>query len=41
MMKSFLDDPGPERSRAELRRFAARWIGPIVRERCGAPPSTR
>lgn len=31
LLKSFLDDPGPERDVAELRRYVSRWIVPMLR----------
>lgn len=33
LLKSFLDDPGPERDVAELRRYLSRWLVPILRPR--------
>jgi len=30
LLRSFLDDPGPERDIAELRRYLSRWIGPML-----------
>ncbi len=30
LMKSFLDDPGPERSEEELRIFLSRWLVPVI-----------
>ena len=32
-LKSFLDDPGPERDVAELRLFLSRWLVPMLRPR--------
>jgi hypothetical protein len=34
LLKSFLDDPGPERDVAELRRYLSRWLTPMLRPRC-------
>ena len=31
LVKSFLDDPGPDRSVADLRRFFTRWLVPMLR----------
>ena len=33
LLKSFLDDPGPERSEDELRAFLYRWLIPIIDEK--------
>lgn len=33
LLKSFLDDPGPERDVAELRRYLSRWLIPMLRPR--------
>ena len=33
LLRSFLDDPGPERDVAELRRYLSRWIDPMLRPR--------
>jgi AcrR family transcriptional regulator len=33
LLKSFLDDPGPERSENELRRFLYRWLIPVIEEK--------
>ena len=33
LLKSFLDDPGPERDAAELRRYLSRWLVPMLRPR--------
>lgn len=33
LLKSFLDDPGPQRDIAELRRFVSSWITPMLRSR--------
>jgi AcrR family transcriptional regulator len=33
LLMSFLDDPGPERDVAELRRYLSRWLIPMVRPR--------
>ena len=33
LLKSFLDDPGPERDIAELRRYLSRWLIPMLRPR--------
>ena len=33
LLKSFLDDPGPERDVAELRRYLSRWLVPMLRPR--------
>ena len=30
LLKSFLDDPGPERSEDELRSFLYRWLIPVI-----------
>lgn len=30
LLKSFLDDPGPERSEEELRRFLSHWLVPAI-----------
>lgn len=34
LLKSFLDDPGPARDAAELRRFLTGWLVPMLRPRC-------
>jgi hypothetical protein len=31
LLKSFLDDPGPERDVAELRRYLSGWLAPMLR----------
>ena len=31
LLKSFVDDPGPERDAAELRRYLSRWLVPMLR----------
>ena len=36
LLKSFLADPGPERSEDELRAFLYRWLIPIIEEKLGA-----
>ena len=36
LLKSFLDDPGPERSEDELRAFLYRWIIPVIDEKLQA-----
>jgi AcrR family transcriptional regulator len=33
LLKSFLDDPGPERDVAELRQYLSRWLVPMLRPR--------
>ncbi len=33
LLKSFLDDPGPERNVAELRRFLSHWLVPMLKPR--------
>jgi AcrR family transcriptional regulator len=33
LLKSFLDDPGPERTVDELRQFLSRWLVPMLRPR--------
>lgn len=33
LLKSFLDDPGPARDAAELRRYLQHWLGPMLRPR--------
>ena len=34
LLKSFLDDPGPDRDIAELRQYLSRWLVPMLRPRC-------
>lgn len=36
LLNSFLADPGPERSQAELRTFLFRWLVPLVEEKLRA-----
>jgi len=36
LLKSFLDDPGPERSEDELRTFLYRWLIPVIEEKLQA-----
>lgn len=38
LLKSFLDDPGPERSEDELRRFLYRWLIPVIDEKLQSAP---
>ncbi len=33
LMRSFLDDPGPERSEEELRIYLSRWLVPVIKEK--------
>ncbi|MBW2421469.1 MAG: TetR/AcrR family transcriptional regulator [Deltaproteobacteria bacterium] len=33
LMRSFLDDPGPERSEEELRIYLSRWLVPVIEEK--------
>ncbi len=41
LLRSFLDDPGPERNEDELRTFLSRWLVPVIEEkRQAAAPST-
>lgn len=41
LLKSFLADPGPDRSEAELRAFLYRWLIPIIDEKLAASAATR
>jgi AcrR family transcriptional regulator len=36
LLKSFVDDPGPTRTEAELRRFLSDWLVPIVERKIDA-----
>ncbi len=40
LLKSFLADPGPERSEEALRRFLYRWLIPIIDEKLQASSPT-
>ena len=33
LLKSFLEDAGPERSESELRKFLNRWLVPVIEEK--------
>ncbi len=33
LMRSFLDDPGPDRSEEELRTYLSRWLVPVIEEK--------
>lgn len=33
LLRSFLEDPGPERSEEELRIFLSRWLVPVIEEK--------
>ena len=39
LLNSFLADPGPERSRDELRTFLFRWLVPLIEEKLRASES--
>ena len=41
LLKSFLDDPGPERDAAELRRYLWQWLSPLLRPRYLSTPAPR
>jgi hypothetical protein len=36
LLKSFVADPGPERSEDELRTFLYRWLIPVIEEKLQA-----
>jgi len=38
LLKSFLDDPGPERGEEELRSFLYRWLIPVIEDKLGTRP---
>ena len=40
LLKSFLDDPGPERSEEDLRQFLYRWLIPVIEEKLQSTPNT-
>lgn len=40
LLKSFLDDPGPERDGAELRQVLSRWLAPMMKQHCSPQPSS-
>ena len=33
LLKSFLDDPGPDRIEDELRTFLYRWLVPVIEDK--------
>jgi AcrR family transcriptional regulator len=39
LLKSFLDDPGPERSEEDLRQFLYRWLIPVIEEKLQSTPN--
>ncbi len=40
LLRSFLDDPGPRRSEAQLRTYLSRWLVPAIEERIRSKPAS-